>query len=84
MKYTAPVSFTDKLFYLFDVTFQRVNALFRSSPRTFIDIETIEDSETVVLQDGSLLTAVSIEGASKAILADEFADTLDELSLIHI
>lgn len=81
MKYKAPISFTDKLFYSFDSLFQTMNIFLRSSPRSFIDIETIENSETLVMKDGTFLTAVSIEGSSRAVLADEFEETLDEAEM---
>ena len=78
MRYSQPDTFTDKLFYLFDSSFQWANRMIKSSPRSFIDIETIEDNETLVMNDGSLVTAVTIDGVSKCVLEDEFEEILDE------
>jgi len=78
MRYTPIESITDKIFYLFDSTFQWANRLIKSNPRSFIDIETIEDMETVVMRDGTLLTAVTIDGVSKAVLEEEFEEIIDE------
>lgn len=78
MRYSPVETFTDKIFYLFDSTFQWANRLIKSNPRTFIDIETIEDNETLVMNDGSLVSAVTIDGVSKAVLEEEFVEILDE------
>lgn len=78
MRYAPVETFTDKIFYLFDATFQWANRLLKSNPRTFIDIETIQDDQTVVMSDGTLVTAVNILGVSKAVLEQEFEEILDE------
>lgn len=78
MRYSLPDTATDKAFYLFDVAFQWANRLLSTNPRKFIDIETVEDEYTVVMSDGTLLTAVSIEGASKTVLHNEFVEILNE------
>lgn len=78
MRYSPVETFTDKAFYLFDATFQWANRLIKSNPRSFIDVETIQDGETLVMVDGSLVTAVTIDGVSKAVLEEEFVDILDE------
>lgn len=78
MRFAPANTFTDKLFYLFDSAFQWGNRIIKANPRTFIDIETIEDNTTIVMNDGSLLTAVTIDGVSKAVLEEEFAEIIDE------
>ena len=78
MRYTPVETFTDKFFYLFDASFQWANRLIKSNPRSFIDVETIEDNETLVMSDGSLMTAVNITGVSRAVLEEEFVEILDE------
>ncbi|MFA0809419.1 hypothetical protein [Microbulbifer epialgicus] len=79
MRYAPVETITDKIFYLFDCTFQWANRLLKSNPRSFIDIETIQDDSTLVMNDGSLLTAITISGVSKAVLEEEFSEILDEV-----
>ena len=79
MRYVPAETATDKLFYFFDSVFQWGNRLIKSNPQTFIDIETVEDNETLVMIDGTLVSAITIDGVSKAVLEEEFSDILDEL-----
>lgn len=71
-------TFTDKIFGFFDSSAQIINRTIKSNPRTLIDIETVEDEHTLTMKDGTLLTAVKIEGVSKVVLADELVEILDE------
>lgn len=78
MRYKQSSSMTDKIFYLFDSVFQKMNNLIHSNPNSFIDVETVEDEFTVVMSDGTLLTGICIDGVSKSVLFDEQAAILNE------
>jgi len=79
MRYAHAETLGDKLFYTADITLQFLNNLFRTSPREFIDIETIEDGETIVMSDGTLLSVIAVDGVSKAVLQDEFIEIIDHV-----
>ncbi len=77
MRYTQPNTMTDKMFYMADCVLQWAHHLFKTNPRDFVDIETCEDNFTLVMKDGTLLTAVAILGSSKYVLENEFEEIID-------
>ncbi|RZD19628.1 hypothetical protein [Pseudoalteromonas sp. MEBiC 03485] len=64
----------------FDWLFQRVNDSFlHVNPRSFIDIVTTEGKNTLVMRDGTLLTAIKVHGSTRDIRYEEYVDILDSL-----
>lgn len=79
MRYERPDTITDKIFYLFDSIIQHASRTFKRNPKSFIDIETIENDHTLVMRDSTLLTALRIDGASVTMGNDEFVNVLEDL-----
>jgi len=77
MRYSPNNSISDSIFYVGDVVSQQLSKLVKSNPRSLVDIETIQDDETIVMSDGSLVSAINIQGVSKAVLEPEFEEILD-------
>jgi len=80
MRYGYPTTFTDKCFYALDTMIQWGHRLFRTSPNTFIDLNTVSDASTCVMRDGTLVTAVKINGTTRAVLDEEMSEILDIMS----
>lgn len=79
MRYKLPNTFTDRSFYLFDTIFQWANKLIKAKPSYLINIETIEDGNTLVMDDSTLVSALSLEGHSKTVSTQEFISMLDKM-----
>jgi len=77
MRNTHTKNIGDSLFYVFDTTMQWINEAFKTSPNDFIQIETVEDDYTVIMKDGTLVSALAIDGSSKVISEDEFEEILE-------
>lgn len=64
----------------FDWLFQRVNdGILHVNPRTFIDIATTEGDNTIVMRDGTLLTAIKIHGSTRDIRYEEYVEIFSSL-----
>lgn len=64
----------------FDWLFQRVNDSFlHVNPRSFIDIVTTEGKHTLVMRDGTLMTAIKVHGSTRDIRYEEYVEILDSL-----
>lgn len=79
MRYERPDTVTDKVFYMFDSIIQHASRAFRRNPKSFIDVETIENDFTMVMRDSTLLSALRIDGSSTTMGNDEFAHVLEDL-----
>lgn len=79
MRYERPDTFTDKMFYMFDSVIQHAARAFKRNPKSFIDLETVENDHTMVMRDSTLLTALRIDGASTTMGNDEFVHALEDL-----
>lgn len=80
MRISYQSSFAQSIASNFDYLFQRINdAFLHVNPRTFIDIASVEDDNTLVMRDGTLLTAVKIHGSTRDILYDEYVEVLNSL-----
>lgn len=64
----------------FDWLFQRVNESFlHVNPRSFIDVATTEGKNTIVMRDGTLLTAIKVHGSTRDIRYEEYVEIFDSL-----
>lgn len=79
MRYKLPVTLADRTFYFIDTSLQWLSTAIKSRPQHMIDIETVEDPNTLVMKDGTLVSAISIEGGTKSVKYDEFVHILDTL-----
>lgn len=79
MRYKLPTTFADRVFYTFDMAFQWASTLIKSNPRHLVNVETVEDNNSIVMDDGTLVSAISIEGNAKSVLAEEYIKIVDTL-----
>lgn len=71
---------TDKVFRNIDVFAQSISSFFlKQSPRDFVSLSTIHDMNTIVMDDGSLLTAIRIDGMIKTPFLKEHATTVNSM-----
>lgn len=64
----------------FDYLFQRINeSLLHVNPRSFIDVATTEGKNTVVMRDGTLLSAIRIHGSTRDIRYEEYVEIFSGL-----
>lgn len=64
----------------FDWLFQRINDSFlHVNPRSFIDIATVEGNNTIVMRDGTLLTAIKIHGSTRDVRYEEYVEIFNAL-----
>lgn len=71
MRYPQRNGFTDAVFYFIDVVLQWIYSLFKASPTNFIEVETVLNDKTIAMKDGTLLSAIEIEGISKTVQAED-------------
>jgi intracellular multiplication protein IcmB len=80
MRYAKERGIIDSVFYLFDTLFQGISdTLIKQNPRSFIDVNTVGDENTLVFKDGTLVSIIAIDGALESVLADEYEAILDGL-----
>jgi intracellular multiplication protein IcmB len=80
MHFTHKPSMAEKIASAFDSITQRVNdSVLKVNPRSFIDILTAEDEDTLVMRDGTLLTAIKVHGSTRDILVNEYIENIDSL-----
>ena len=73
MHYRNVPNITDKLFRSVDTLAQAVSSLLlNQSPRDFVSLNTPHDEQTLVMDDGTLITAIRIDGSRKTVGAEEY------------
>ena len=64
----------------FDWLFQRINdAFLHVNPRSFIDLATTEGKQTIVMRDGTLLSAIKVHGSTRDIRYEEYVEMFSTL-----
>ena len=80
MKFSYKRNFAESLAANFDMLLQKINDSFlHVNPRSFVDIATTQDRNTLVMRDGTLLTAIKIHGSTRDVLYDEYVEILEGL-----
>lgn len=80
MKFAYKRNIFESIASNFDWLFQRVNDSFlHVNPRSFIDIATVEGDNTIVMRDGTLLTAIKIHGSTRDVRYEEYVEIFNQL-----
>jgi intracellular multiplication protein IcmB len=80
MKFSHKRNFVESITANFDMIFQKLNdSLLHVNPRSLVDIATTQDGNTMVMRDGTLLTAIKIHGSTRDVLYDEYVEILEGL-----
>jgi intracellular multiplication protein IcmB len=80
MKFSHKRNFAESITANFDMILQKINdSLLHVNPRSFVDIATTQDENTMVMRDGTLLTAIKIHGSTRDVLYDEYVEILSGL-----
>lgn len=80
MKFAYKKNIFENITSNFDWLFQRVNDSFlHVNPRSFIDIATVEGKNTIVMRDGTLLTAIKIHGSTRDVRYEEYVEIFNAL-----
>lgn len=80
MLYSHKNNFSDTFFNFIESTSQLISSQFlRQSPLDYVSINTVEGEHNVVLDDGSLLTAIRIDGATSAIYVEEYITIVNKV-----
>jgi intracellular multiplication protein IcmB len=80
MKFSHKRTFAESITANFDVFLQKINdSVLHVNPRSFVDIATTQDGRTIVMRDGTLLTAIKIHGSTRDVLYNEYVEILEGL-----
>jgi intracellular multiplication protein IcmB len=80
MKFSHKRNFAESITANFDIILQKINDSFlHVNPRSFVDIATTQDRNTMVMRDGTLLTAIKIHGSTRDVLYNEYVEILEGL-----
>lgn len=80
MKFSHKRNFAESITSTLDLLLQKINdSILNVNPRSYVDIATTQDRQTIVMRDGTLLTAIKIHGSTRDVLYDEYVEILNGL-----